>query len=107
MSSGKRLAWTLGAMVLLGGGFALMTQFGSPGNAQQPPARTQFAEGRESAHPADVRKIAFDSARAMRYLNQICDIGPRISGSDGMKKQIELLRKHFTELGAQVELQTF
>lgn len=48
-----------------------------------------------------------DPARAFGYLKQICDLGPRISGSAAMEKQQELLRKHFTDLGAQVAAQEF
>jgi glutaminyl-peptide cyclotransferase len=48
-----------------------------------------------------------DALRAYRYLEQICDLGPRISGSAGMKQQQELLQKHFEQLGGKVSLQTF
>jgi hypothetical protein len=54
-----------------------------------------------------VEQIPFDGARAFRYLEQLCEIGPRPSGSPGMAKQQELLLKHFAELGAEVELQRF
>ena len=43
----------------------------------------------------------------MKYLKQLCDIGPRISGSEGMKKQQELIEKHFKDLGATVTRQEF
>src|SRR5262249_11645766 len=48
-----------------------------------------------------------DSSRAMGYLKDICKIGPRISGTDGMKKQQELLKKHFEALGGKAEMQKF
>lgn len=57
--------------------------------------------------PAPLVAIPFDGERAMKYLRDICAIGPRISGSDGMAKQQELLRKHFEAHGAQVEFQRF
>jgi hypothetical protein len=58
--------------------------------------------------PAEEAKpVAFDAKRAMKYLEKICDIGPRISGSAGMKKQQELLKKHFEDLGAKIQLQQF
>jgi len=63
------------------------------------PAREQFAVDRDD--------VIFDGARAMGYLKDICKIGPRISGSEGMKKQQELLKKHFEALGRKVEMQTF
>ncbi len=51
--------------------------------------------------------LPFDPQRAMGYLKQLCDIGPRISGSDGMRQQQELLRKHFQRCGAKVRMQEF
>ena len=43
----------------------------------------------------------------MGYLADVCKIGPRISGTDGMKKQQELLQKHFEDLGGKVTWQKF
>ncbi len=63
------------------------------------PARDAFA--------ADRDEVVFDGKRAMGYLEKLCKIGPRISGTEGMKKQQELLKKHFEQLGGKVELQTF
>lgn len=51
--------------------------------------------------------VPFDAKRAMSYLEAVCKIGPRISGSDGMTKQQDLLDKHFTKLGGKVEWQKF
>src|SRR5262245_44229586 len=45
--------------------------------------------------------------RAYEYLQQICAIGPRISGSEGMRKQQELVKAHFEKLGGQVSFQRF
>jgi glutaminyl-peptide cyclotransferase len=41
------------------------------------------------------------------YLDAICKIGPRMSGTDGMKKQQELIKKHFEDKGAKVTFQKF
>ncbi|MCS7014742.1 MAG: M28 family peptidase [Gemmatales bacterium] len=49
----------------------------------------------------------FQAERALQYLREICALGPRVSGSPGMKKQQELLRKHFERYGAMVEFQRF
>ncbi len=65
-----------------------------------PPPRDQFAGDRPEPAP-------FDADRAMGYLKELCKIGPRVSGSDGMKKQQELLEKHFTKLGGRVVWQKF
>lgn len=73
---------------------------GRPGNSpRESKHREQFAADRDDA--------VFDGSRAMGYLKDICKIGPRISGSEGMKKQQELLRKHFESLGGKVEMQEF
>lgn len=50
---------------------------------------------------------AFDGRRAYGYLREICSYGNRMSGSEGMKRQQELLEKHFKELGFEVEFQRF
>ena len=43
--------------------------------------------------------VPFDAKRAMGYLEALCKIGPRVSGTEGMKKQQELLEKHFRARG--------
>lgn len=70
-----------------------------------PPARSEFASDRSG--PAPAVPIEFDAERAMTYLKQICAIGTRLSGSAGMKRQQELLHKHFEDLGARVSRQHF
>jgi hypothetical protein len=73
--------------------------------ASEPQQRDEFAQDR--AGDAKAVPVAFDAKRAMKYLEKICDIGPRISGSKGMKKQQEMVKKHFEEHGAKVRMQTF
>ena len=46
-----------------------------------------------------------DADRAYGYLQKVCAIGPRISGTDGMARQQALLAKHFTDLKALVSFQ--
>jgi hypothetical protein len=53
------------------------------------------------------KEAAFNAKRAMGYLEAICKIGPRISGTEGMQKQQELIEKHFKDLGAKVRYQKF
>src|ERR1700722_11637243 len=48
-----------------------------------------------------------DAARAYGYLQKICRIGPRPSGSRGMAEQQSLIAEHFSRLGAQVSYQPF
>ena len=51
--------------------------------------------------------IPFDGKAAMEWVEKICEIGPRFSGSEGMQKQQEMLVPYFQELGGKVELQKF
>jgi hypothetical protein len=75
-------------------------------NDPEPPKKTGFAEDTVPKN-VPIADVKFDSERALKYLKQLCDIGPRISGSDGMKKQQELLEKHFKDHGATVTRQEF
>ena len=51
--------------------------------------------------------VPFDGERAMTYLKQICDLGPRVSGTPAHAKMVELAEKHFKEHGLVVTRQTF
>src|SRR6266516_3626537 len=55
----------------------------------------------------DVKPAPFDGKRAMKYLQAICALGPRMSGTKEMKQQQELIKKHFEDLGAKVTFQSF
>jgi len=66
--------------------------------------RDQFAEDQA---PVDLKNAPFEGKRAIKHLEELCKIGPRISGTDGMKRQQEMLKSHFEKLGATVTLQTF
>jgi hypothetical protein len=48
-----------------------------------------------------------NSGRAMKYLEQLCAIGSRTTGTAGMLKQQELLKQHFESLGGTVVFQSF
>lgn len=100
--SAKLTLVTTGVALVAGVGIWLV--FGSPetnGAAMQ--QRDQFAQDRtQLPEPA-----AFDGKRAMGYLEAVCKIGPRISGSAGMTKQQELIKTHFEKLGATIEFQRF
>ena len=65
-----------------------------------------YTWGRPAAS-RQLKDIPFDGARAYEYLKKLCAIGPRPSGSPGMKAQQKLLMEHFTRLGGEVELQRF
>jgi hypothetical protein len=52
-------------------------------------------------------KSPIQGERALGYLQALCDLGPRTSGSPGMEKQQKLIGEHFQKLGAEVHLQRF
>jgi hypothetical protein len=91
------------ALVTLGT-LLLMNPF--PPNAEANPTkkdqREEFAADRDGGGA-----VPFDTKRALGYLKDVCAIGPRISGTEGMKKQQELLVKHFEDHGGKVSLQKF
>lgn len=59
------------------------------------------ATDRSSATPP------IDGARAYDYLQQICALGPRMSGSEGMLAQQALIARHLDGLGGRVRWQRF
>jgi hypothetical protein len=70
------------------------------------PGRQPASDGFASDRFPEVT-VTFDAARAMRYLEDICKIGPRMSGTDGMKKQQDLLEAHFQSLADRITWQRF
>ena len=81
----------------------LLPEFKDPDD-KDPPKKTEFATGNKDEKAAGTK---FDGAQAVKYVKQLCDIGPRISGTAGMKKQQELIEAHFKKLGATVTRQEF
>jgi hypothetical protein len=51
--------------------------------------------------------VSCDADRAFGYLEQVCRIGPRISGSDGMLRQQQLIIEHFQKFGCEIRAQSF
>ena len=56
---------------------------------------------------AQLDKIPFDGRASYAYLEKICELGPRITGSKAMVAQREFLAQHFEKLGGKVSLQEF
>lgn len=56
-----------------------------------------------AAQPAN----PLNGRRAYEYLAQICALGPRISGSEGMRRQQDMVKEHFEKLGGKVSFQRF
>ena len=92
----------VGLMLLFG--FGCYQSDSPPTTSQTVEKKTEFAEDRA---PPPAKEIPFDGDRAMKYLTTLCKIGPRISGSGGMREQQELLKKHFEDLGGKVTFQKF
>jgi hypothetical protein len=65
------------------------------------------SEQRPVASKLTLTQIPFDGERAYAYLKEICAIGPRVSGTEGMQRQQAYLQAHFTKLGGRVSLQEF
>ncbi|MFO0902970.1 MAG: M28 family peptidase [Pirellulales bacterium] len=86
----------LGAVILSGIATLVYLAFFS-GNGH---AGSQLGRGKLRDSPVDAK-------RSFRYLQAVCDIGPRPAGSDGMKAQQKLLTAHFEKLGGRVRLQPF
>ncbi len=106
-STGVIAAAVLAGCVAAGcyGGTAATAPVGGP--ADDPPTKkNEFAGDRAPAKP-ELKAIPVDGERALKYLKQLCDLGPRVSGTDGMARQQELVTKHFEGLGAKVARQEF
>jgi hypothetical protein len=85
----------VGGLALLGG---LAVMYEKQGLAGNPNAQ---------ARAVTLTDIPFNGERAYGYLQQICKLGPRVSGSPGMLAQQKLLIEHFQKLGGKVKLQQF
>ena len=89
----RRLA--MGAIVLVAVAVAGYFGFG----------KTSNGESRRSTLTLD--QIPFDGEAALQWIHRVCALGPRVSGTEGMRKQQEMLVAHFEQLGGQVEMQEF
>ena len=71
------------------------------------PANHGLAIGPSHRSELRLTDIPFGGARAYEYLQQICALGSRVSGSPGMVSQQQLLADHFRKCGGQVQFQEF
>src|SRR4051794_36814505 len=87
------------ACMLLAAWVVIMPYVGT--NARQPEKPVETARQREQfaagapAVPAVIHPIPFDGTRAMGHVRDLCKIGPRISATEGMRKQQDLVKAHF------------
>ena len=102
---GRRFRWlgwtTLVGCILLA--VAMLHLLTNNADSSDKPPRDAFAADRAGGE----KPVEIDTKRVMEYLEAVCKIGPRISGSEGMTKQQKLIEKHFTDLGAKVRYQKF
>lgn len=71
---------------------------------------SQDPESKDEPKPtigAHQEEQAFDGEFAMSVLEKICDLGPRVSGSEGMAEQRRILTEHLQACGGQVLEQAF
>ena len=101
--------WTFGILLVAAAFLALggYKMFMTSSTRAEAPAFTATATEGFAADRAPAEPVRFDGKRAMSYLEQICKIGPRMSATEGMQKQQEMLKKHFEALGARVQFQKF
>lgn len=103
-----RLIGSVMAIILVILGLFVIPKLLSTGSEAASAGQSGFAADRDGGdNAAPAVQIPFDGRRAIRYLEDICKIGPRISGSDGMRKQQELIKKHFEDHGGKVTYQRF
>ena len=100
------MARLLGVLVVLAAAWVAMPFIISNNNAGDGEEQGGFASDREPLGKGG-KPIPFDGKRAMGYLEAICAIGPRMSGTPGMEKQQELIVQHFENLGQKVQWQKF
>ncbi|MBL9122990.1 MAG: M28 family peptidase [Planctomycetaceae bacterium] len=93
-----RPAWLLGGVIVATALLGTYLLFAQSGSSQRHRSAT--------VGPA-LSEIPFNGQRAYRYLQQICDLGPRPSGSPAMAAQQKLLAEHFANLGGKVTRQEF
>ena len=86
----NRIALTSGAIaVLIAGGLGVLALDG--------PSRGEVR----------LADAPLDGERAFGYLVEVCDFGPRRSGSDALERLRQRVVEHFTQHGAEVERQAF
>jgi glutaminyl-peptide cyclotransferase len=112
----RLLLLATGLLAVLGLGVWLGSGKPPPATEMTRPDAVPTEEADNMTHPVARRILEttvtmpgryFRGERAMEYLRAICALGPRVSGSAGMQKQREMLRRHFEQCGARVEMQAF
>ncbi len=87
--------------------FLILSVFTGTSSAQRNDAQPLTTPSQPSATTTQDEPGEFDGEAAYEYLKQIVEMGPRVSASPGMQKQIEYLTRHFKALNAEVFQQPF
>jgi hypothetical protein len=66
------------------------------------PEESAMLQSNQQPQPAPI-----DGERAYGYLKKICDLGPRLAGSEANSKQRQMVADHFKKLGATIKEQRF
>lgn len=77
------------------------------GSKKPPDDRARLSGGAKSENTATPASDVFDGEAAFAMLKSVVALGPRITGSEAMKRQQEMLQKHFESLGAKVWFHEF
>jgi hypothetical protein len=77
------------------------------GSSADPEANTTPVNAKPVAGKSWNPPAPLNSARAKKYVEQLCAIGSRTTGTPGMVKQQQMLQAHFEKLGAKVDFQSF
>ncbi|MEQ1902593.1 MAG: M28 family peptidase [Pirellulaceae bacterium] len=71
------------------------------------PQSIKKSKGDQATKQEDKAPPKFDGEYAYQILGDVCKLGARVSTSEAMKKQQELIKAHFDNLGAKVIEQNF
>lgn len=76
----------------------------TPVQSQNVVATQRTSQSGKSGKPL---AYSLDPDRAFNYLLEICKIGPRVTGTEGMRRQQELIIEHFGDFDVEIQRQEF
>jgi glutaminyl-peptide cyclotransferase len=98
-SSGRPATWSFVALAAIGVVVIVAMAVWNTGTTE--------AWQKPAASKLKTADIPINGERAYQILKEICAIGPRVAGTDGMRRQQAMLKAHFEKLGGRVSLQEF
>ena len=85
----------------------LLCLMGAASNSLGQPGNAKISKGDHALDQEETAITKFDGEYAYQILGDVCKLGARVSTSEAMKKQQDLIKSHFEELGAKVIEQDF